>query len=101
MPTSTRLHDCGNAGRLNGGFWEAQQAVRTGDISPIPLKKPGAGAFGGAPRRMRAGVLAGQAFAILAVGMISAIFRRFWAAAARWNSSLAPICRAEQVEAGR
>ena len=39
----------------------------------------------------RAGCFADQASAGLAIGMIFAIFRRFWAAAARWNSSLAPL----------
>src|SRR5258706_8333133 len=40
---------------------------------------------------MRTGSFADQAGAGLAIGIIFAIFRRFWAAAARWNSSLAPL----------
>lgn len=57
----------------------------------IPLKKSAAGRFGLRSGMERAASLAAQAVAGLVIGIIFAIFRRFWAAAARWNSSLAPL----------
>src|SRR5688572_21873033 len=61
-------------------------------LRPILLKKSAAGPFGSrAGRRARVGPFADQASAGVVIGIIFAILRRFWAAAARWNSSLAPL----------
>ena len=51
--------------------------------APIPLKKSAAGLFGLRSAADASGVVADQVGVGLAIGMILAIFRRFWAAAAR------------------
>ena len=69
---------------------DASRIGRT-DHGYIPLKNSAAGSFGSSSAIEAGSAFADQAGAGVAIGMILAIFRRFWAAAARWNSSLAPL----------
>lgn len=62
-----------------------------GDYGPILLIKSIAGLFGCASQWMLTWSFADRAAVGLAIGIIFVILRRFWAAAVRLNSSLAPL----------